>query len=52
MEIPQPPLSPFGNGDLAASDVALTADDLREIAGALSEIRVAGARGTGHERYG
>nr|WP_264660738.1 aldo/keto reductase [Azospirillum canadense] len=38
--------------NMAAADLELTADDLREIADAASTIEVQGARGTGHEHYG
>jgi aryl-alcohol dehydrogenase-like predicted oxidoreductase len=38
--------------NMAAADVVLTADDLRDIEEAASRIKVQGARGTGHEQYG
>ena len=38
--------------NLASAEVALTAEDFREIEAAASRIEVQGARGTGHERYG
>ena len=38
--------------NLGAAAIELTSDDLREIDTTLSKIKVQGARGTGHERYG
>jgi aryl-alcohol dehydrogenase-like predicted oxidoreductase len=38
--------------NLASADVALSADDLREIEDAASKIEVQGGRGTGQEAYG
>jgi aryl-alcohol dehydrogenase-like predicted oxidoreductase len=38
--------------NLGAAAVELTSEDLREIDTTLSKIKVQGARGTGHERYG
>jgi aryl-alcohol dehydrogenase-like predicted oxidoreductase len=38
--------------NLGAVAVELTSDDLREIDTTISKIKVQGARGTGHERYG
>jgi aryl-alcohol dehydrogenase-like predicted oxidoreductase len=51
--IPIPGTRRLGRLDenLAALKIALTADGLREIDAATSEIKVQGARGTGHERY-
>jgi aryl-alcohol dehydrogenase-like predicted oxidoreductase len=37
--------------NLAAAEVELTDDDLRELAAVASEIKVHGARGTGREQY-
>jgi aryl-alcohol dehydrogenase-like predicted oxidoreductase len=39
------------NENLGAAVIELTADDLREIDAAASQIEVQGPRGTGHERY-
>ena len=51
--VPIPGTRKLGRLDenLAALGIELTADDLREIEAATSEIKVQGARGTGHERY-
>jgi aryl-alcohol dehydrogenase-like predicted oxidoreductase len=38
--------------NLGAAAIELTPDDLREIDTTVSKIKVQGARGTGHERYG
>jgi aryl-alcohol dehydrogenase-like predicted oxidoreductase len=38
--------------NLGAATIELTSDDLREVDITLSKIKVQGARGTGHERYG
>jgi aryl-alcohol dehydrogenase-like predicted oxidoreductase len=38
--------------NLGAATIELTSDDLHEIDTTLSKIKVQGARGTGHERYG
>jgi aryl-alcohol dehydrogenase-like predicted oxidoreductase len=38
--------------NLGAVAIELTSDDLREIDTTISKIKVQGARGTGHERYG
>ena len=37
--------------NLAAAEIQLTPDDLREISTATATIEVHGARGSGHERY-
>jgi aryl-alcohol dehydrogenase-like predicted oxidoreductase len=40
------------NENLSAADIQLAPDDLREISTATAQIKVQGARGSGHERYG